>query len=808
MVVVAVLCALALAWPVGAQTRDLQGDVIGWPSSNPPPPLPAHDVPFPPYEVRTFPNGLQVVVVQQHEEPAVSMRLIVRAGSAQDPAGKTGLANLAASLLDQGTTTKSAEQIADAVDSIGGNIDTGSGIDLTYAGVLVMKDSFDFAMNLLSDLVRHPAFAQTEVDRQKSQLLAGLRVSRDDPSYIADAVFNRLVYGSHPYGQPQEGTPDTISRLTHDDFQAFHDEYFVPNNSILAIVGDVMPADAFAAAERVFGGWERHDVPTTTYAKPPDPESRVIIVNKPDAVQTEIRVGNIGTARKVDDYMALNLAIRVLGGEGSDRLQQVLRTERGLTYGAQADLDSYQLTGDIEAQTNTRSAATAEVLRLMVNEFWRLQQEPVGRGELRAAKDYMIGSFPLTIETPEQIALQVLNALFYQLPLEQLQTFRQRVEAVTPEDIQRVARSYLKPGDLSVVLVGNASAFIDDLKSAGFAHYDVINLPDLDLASPDLKRASSPGAPPRTPAHSTAPFGEAQGAPSAHRGTLARRRSLHSVSGRAVRALGPAVQPVAFRAAAYSPVGAAPRGRPQDEGAAHRVTPTPEEQNRGQAVVAQAVSAKAKGGLAALKNIHTVVANATTTVMTPRGPMPTKTKTTIEYPDRFCVEATLPEGTVVQVYDAGRAWMKGPQGVRDASPPMTQSFRESVQHDIIHLLVGAASGTLLARGLPDVKDADGRLQHAVELSSDAMGPVTLYVDARSGAITRETYASADEPGSTLTAETFSDYRSVDGIQVAFRAAVRHGSVTLVERTVTSINWNAPVDEALFKRPAGESRIEN
>ena len=161
--------------------------------------------------------------------------------------------------------------------------------------------------------------------------------------------------------------------------------------------------------------------------------------------------------------MAVNLAIRILGGEGSNRLHQVLRTERGLTYGAQANMDTLKETGDFEAETNTRSEATGEVLRLIVDEFWRLQRERVGERELDGAKAYLTGSFPLTIETPESIAMQVVNALFYGLPLDQLQTFRDRVNAVTPDDVQRVAKLYLRPDRLSVVLVGNAKAFAPQL---------------------------------------------------------------------------------------------------------------------------------------------------------------------------------------------------------------------------------------------------------------------------------------------------------------------------------------------------------
>src|SRR5437016_5611421 len=186
--------------------------------------------------------------------------------------------------------------------------------------------------------------------------------------------------------------------------------------------------------------------------------------------------------------MALNLAVRILGGEGSNRLHQVLRTERGLTYGAQASLDTLKRSGDIEAETNTRSEATGEVLRLITDEFWRIQRDRVSEHELADAKAYLTGSFPLTIETPDAIAVQVLTTLFYDLPVEQLQTFRERVNAVTVDDIQRVARAYLKPDRLSVVLVGNAGAFTSQLKGVGFGTFETIELGNLDLTAADFKR--------------------------------------------------------------------------------------------------------------------------------------------------------------------------------------------------------------------------------------------------------------------------------------------------------------------------------
>jgi zinc protease len=485
----AVVAALLAGPKATAQTSP---QTSTWPSEGPPRPLTAHDIKFPPYEVRTLDNGLQVVVVMHHEQPAVSLRLLVRAGAAHDPPGRGGLATLMASLLDQGTTSRSAQEIADTIDSIGGGLGTGAGNDLSFVNVVVMKDSFDLGLELLSDVARNPAFANEEIDRQRQQALSGMKVSYEDPDYVAASVFDRLVYGFHPYGLPSGGTPESLRSLTRNDLLEYHHRYFAPNNSILAIVGDVTVDEAFAGAQKVLGNWARRDISPAKFPDPPEPTRRVIVVNKPDAVQTEIRVGHLGLPRKHPDYMALNLAVKILGGEGANRLHQVLRTNRGLTYGASADMETLKQSGDIIADTDTRSGATAEVLRLIVEEFSHLQRDRVGDRELADAQAYLAGSFPLTIETPDAIAMQVLNVLFYELPLEELETYRQRVNAVTPDDIQRAARMYLKPDRLSVVLVGNAPAFTSQLKGIGFGTFEVVDLSDLDLSTADFRRNGQP----------------------------------------------------------------------------------------------------------------------------------------------------------------------------------------------------------------------------------------------------------------------------------------------------------------------------
>ena len=493
-VVLPPLTSLVLSAGAAAQ---VPAQTLVWPNESPPLPLPARDVKFPPYEVETLSNGLQVTVVLHHEQPAVTIRLLVGAGGANDPENTPGVASLLAQLLDQGTTTRSAEEIADTIDSIGGIISVGAGVDLSFANIIVMKDSFELAMTLVADIIRHPALAAEEIERQRRQTLSGLAVGNDDPGYVAGIVFSRLVHGLHPYGRPLSGTLESVRVITRDDLRAFHETYFAPNNSVLAVVGDVTAEEAFEAAERAFGDWPRRALPVVPWTDPPRPTNRVIVIDRPGAVQTTIRVGQIGVPRKNADFMALELALRILGGEGSNRLQQVLRSERGLTYAASAEMVARKHGGDFTGETDTRSDATAEVLRLMVDEFWRLQRDRVGRRDLGNAQAYLAGSFPLTIETPNAIASHVLNSLFFDLDLGELETFREQVNAITVNDIQRVARFYLKPDRLSIVMVGDASTFVGDLAGVGFGRYELVPIDELDLSSVDFRRPQAsevPGA--------------------------------------------------------------------------------------------------------------------------------------------------------------------------------------------------------------------------------------------------------------------------------------------------------------------------
>jgi zinc protease len=727
------LLTLGVAASAWAQVRE-------WPSERPPRPLPAREVSFPPYQVRTLSNGLQVIAVSHHEQPAVSLRLFVRGGGAQDPVSKPGVAYLAASLLDQGTTTKNAEQIATTIDSIGGAIGSGASSDYTSITAAVMKDSLGLALDLVSDLARNPAFANEEIERQRQQILSGLKVSYDDPDYLAGVVFDRLVYGFHPYGKPDSGTPASLAALTRADLLAFHKRWFGANNAILAIVGDVSPEEAFAGAERAFGSWARVELPQTKPDDPPPPTRRVVIIDRPGAVQTEIRVGNTGLPRRHRDYLALDIAMKILGGEGGNRLHRVLRSERGLTYGASASLNAFKDTGNFVAETDTRSETTAEALRLVVDEIVRLQRQRVQPRELTDAQEYLTGSFPLTIETPGAIALQVLNAVFYGLDLNDLQTYRERVNMITVDDIQRVAQQYLHPDRLTIVLVGDASVFAKQLAGVGFDQVERIPLAELDLSSPDLRRARTPAA------------------------------------GR--------VQPIAFRPDGPRRVAAdAPSGAPTEA----------------RDLIARAITAK--GGLDLLRSIQTVRMEWIATVESGGARTNLPSTTTIRYPGAYRMEAQTPAGRVVQVFNSGKYWIQDVRGARDAPPVLAEQIRGTVQRDTVPLLLALADGRVGAKRLADVVE-EGRAMPAIEIALPGSTPLTLLFDPATTLIVKTRYLFTGAPdGRIAVEEAYSDYRDVRGLKVAFKMQLRREGAPAVDRTVRSFDFNVPLDVALFTKPS-------
>src|SRR2546425_12736465 len=291
---------------------------------------------------------------------------MITAGADNDPANLPGVAAFTADLLNKGTKTRTATQIAEAIDQVGGSVEASGDMEGTVISASVLTDSVGLAFELMTDVLMNPAFSPAELARAQQQSLSNLTANMEDPDFIADAVFDRVIYGTHPYGHLTGGTLTSIPKIKREDLVQFHSKYYAPNISALAIVGDLSTADAFKLAEQWFGSWPKKDAPAAETPAPPKLEGRrIVAIDKPDAVQTEIRVGHTTVARKDPDYFKVLVASYILGGSGSGRLYQALRVERGLTYGAYTSVQPRRGPGLFYSTTNTRTAKTGETLNLM-----------------------------------------------------------------------------------------------------------------------------------------------------------------------------------------------------------------------------------------------------------------------------------------------------------------------------------------------------------------------------------------------------------------------------------------------------------
>jgi len=468
------------------------------PKETPPAPAPAKEVRFPSFEQKTLANGLRVVVIEQHEQPLVSLRMVLKAGKSFEPAGKAGLANATAALLTQGTATRSEQQIAEAIDAVGGNLSANAGIESAFADAAVTSDQLDLGFELLSDVVLHPSFPQEEIDRWRRQALSNLQIEMQRAGYLAETALVRTLYGDHPYGRPGEGTPESLQSLTRDDLAAFHKRRYVPNDAILAVVGDVKPADAFARVERAFGGWSKGETAAVPPVESPRGHAhRIIVIDKPDAVQTEIRLGQIGIAFRDPDLYTAEVYNSVVGGSASARLYLEVRQKRALSYGAGSYFVEGTRPGWFEVSTFTKTDTTVQALEVSLDVLRGLQKEPVPEKELTAAKTYITGAFPLEIETADGIATKVLEAMKFGYGREFLESYNDRISKVSPADLQRFAKERIHPDEMAIVLAGNASTFTAALKEK-LGAFETIPAAELDFLRADLRRpktGASPGAP-------------------------------------------------------------------------------------------------------------------------------------------------------------------------------------------------------------------------------------------------------------------------------------------------------------------------
>lgn len=471
-----------LAAPAGLAAQQ------GFPSKAPPPlkPKPVH---FPAVGRDTLANGLQLVVVENHEQPVVSVRLYLPAGGTVDPKGEAGLASMTASLLDKGTKTRSADQIASTVEGVGASLNEGADDDFTYVAATTLTKHLPTVLDVFSDVVRHPTFPADQLETMRKRELSGLQVQLSQPSYLAGRQFSKEVYGDHPYARSE--TPASVKAITRANIEAFHAARYVPAGALLVFAGDIDLTAARSAAEKYFGDWSGTAPAQATPPAPPAPSpTSITLINRPGSVQSEIWMGNLAIRPDNPDAIPLDVMNRILGGGANARLFLILREQKGWTYGAYSQITSPRDKGYFVATAEVRTPVTDSSVNEMLHQIRRLRTQAVPDSEVQTAEDYLTGHFPIAIETPEQVASQVADVLLRGLGIGYLESYRSKVAAVTSADVQRVAREYLHPDSLDIVVVGDAAKLYDKLEAIAPVHLQDVDGNPLQPSDLGVKRSA------------------------------------------------------------------------------------------------------------------------------------------------------------------------------------------------------------------------------------------------------------------------------------------------------------------------------
>ncbi len=455
------------------------------------PPAPGDPVSAPAVETaeRTLPNGLRVIVAPMHGVPIVSAELTVGSGSASDPANLPGVSQMAATLMTKGTATRSAEDIARQIESMGGEIGAGSGYDGSTLSLTIKRDELDPAMAIFADVARNPAFAPDELDRARQQSLNEVEVAMKNPGSLASMAAARAVYGSAPYGEPASGTPTSLKKLTHDDVARFHATSWRPDDAVLVLTGDLSPEQGFALADKLFGDWGKPASAKQAVSNPAGvPQApQIIVIDLPHAGQAAVVVSRRAIARSDPRYYPAVVADSVLGGGYSSRLNEEIRIKRGLSYGANSNIGFRKAPGPLIASTQTKNESAAQVVDLIVSEMQKLGQAQPGAAELTARKAAVVGAFGRIVETTEQMASLVSSYELNHVALSEIGQYADHVKAVNGQDVETAGAQIFDPAAADIIVVGDASIFLKELRAN---HPDVLVIPasEVDLDSPTLRK--------------------------------------------------------------------------------------------------------------------------------------------------------------------------------------------------------------------------------------------------------------------------------------------------------------------------------
>jgi zinc protease len=430
-------------------------------------PTPEYD--FPDVRRHTLSNGLGVWIVERPGVPLVTVQLLVDAGGVADPAGRAGLASLTASMLNQGTTSRSATQIADEIEFLAANLNTGAGQEVAFVTLSTLSRNFTTAMEIFTDVVMNPAFAEDEWTRARNQRLVSLVQALDQPTTIATQQFARRVYGAdHPLGRPLQGTPESVRSISTSELRDFHRTYYRPGNANLIVAGDIRTAEVLQQLERTLSSWQGGAAPAVASPGAPTPQAatRIFLIDQPGAAQSEIRIGHVGVERTHRDYFPLLVMNTILGGQFSSRINLNLREDKGYTYGARSSFQMGRIAGPFVASAGVQTAVTKESVIEFMKELEEIRgTRPVTEDEVEFARTSIIRREPLTLETNGQIANRIQELILYGLPLDYFDEYNRHIAAVSTADVNRVAREYLQPGRFAIVIVGDRTTIEGDLRT-------------------------------------------------------------------------------------------------------------------------------------------------------------------------------------------------------------------------------------------------------------------------------------------------------------------------------------------------------
>lgn len=403
-----------------------------------------------------LPNGLVVLHSENHNLPIVMVTLIVKAGQMHEPEEKAGTANLVAELLTEGTKSRSSKDISEQADFIGASLDASAGSDFTTISLSVLKKDVRTGLELFADVLLNPIFPENEVDRVRERVKGFLKQQEEDPSFLADRAFRKEVFGKHPYGRLVEGSVVTLDTIRREYLISFHAEHFVPNNSILSVSGDLTADELNSLIAEYLGAWEMKTLPERKAREIEGSKTKKVIKIDRDLTQANIILGHIGIHREHPDYYAVSVMNYILGGGGfSSRLMQSVRETMGLAYDIHSFFAASKESGTFRVGVQTKNESSYIAIAEIRKQLGKIRQETVSDGELSEAKAYLTGSFPRRLDTNRKIADFLASVEFYNLGLDYVNKYAGYINAVTKEDVLRVAQKYLDPENHILVVVGN-----------------------------------------------------------------------------------------------------------------------------------------------------------------------------------------------------------------------------------------------------------------------------------------------------------------------------------------------------------------